>query len=312
MTRAFTFGAAAFGVCAASALMAGCGGSQQLPVAGQAASGAPAARKSEAFNYKGKQQTFEVPTGVTEVSVIVRGAGTPTAVYTTGANGGYVHATIPVTPGETLYVFVGGAGKAGSGYAGGPGGFNGGGNGGSGNYTSNGGVGGGGASDIRRGGNKLADRVIVAGGAGGGGVGVYGFYAWGPGGAGGGDVGQNGFPGPEYPSGNGGGGGTQSQGGPGGPGGYLSGSGGDGAAGALGTGGVGGCCTTRSAGGGGGGGAGYYGGGGGGAGVIATSGSGGGGGGGGGSSYIEPSATHVTNTQGGASSGNGRVVISWR
>jgi hypothetical protein len=305
------FRPAALSICAASALMAGCGGGSQLPAAGQATTVDPSVKKSAEFRYTGKRQRFKVPKGVTNVTILARGGGTPTAQYTTGAFGGLVKATIAVTPGETLYVFVGGAGKTGAGYAGGAGGFNGGAAGGKGNYPLNGGAGGGGASDVRQGGSQLQNRVIVAGGAGGGGLGVYGFYGWGAGGAGGGETGQDGGPGPSYPSGGGGGGGSQTQGGLGGPGGVLSGTGGAGGPGSLAIGGSGGCCTQNSAGGGGGGAGGYYGGGGGGAGVIATSGSGGGGGGGGGSSYFEPSATHVTNTQGGASAGNGRVIISW-
>ena len=295
-------------ICAVSVLMSGCG--SQLPMAGQAPLSDPASKNSTKFIYTGQEQTFTVPQGVTKVTVTARGAGTPSNKYTTGALGGLVKATITVTPGETLYVLVGGAGTVRSNRQGGIGGFNGGAKGGKGNFH-NGGAGGGGASDVRQGGDQLQNRVIVAGGGGGSGRGVYGFYAWGAGGAGGGNTGEDGFPGPYYPSGEGGGGGTQTQGGAGGPGGYLSGSGGAGASGSLGTGGAGGCCTQHSAGGGGGGGGGYYGGGGGGAGVLATSGYGGGGGGGGGSSYVEPSATHVTNTQGAGSSGDGRVIIAW-
>ena len=79
------------------------------------------------------------------------------------ALGGLVKATIPVTPGETLAVFVGGAGiPEGNGYNGG------GANGNSGTCSGSGcGGGGGGASDVRQSGDSLKSRVVVAGGGGG-------------------------------------------------------------------------------------------------------------------------------------------------
>lgn len=300
-----------YALCVAAVVISGCGGGGlQPPLSGLTTQGDP--KISETFHYTGGKQTFTVPKGVTHVTIVARGGGAPTVNYTVGGLGGYVKATIPVTPGQKLFVYVGGAGKAGAGSAGGMGGFNGGANGGSGCCYDNGGVGGGGASDVRQGVNSLAKRVIVAGGGAGGGVAYASdFYTSGPGGAGGGDTGGVGGVGCCYPSGSGGGGGSQSEGGAGGSGGFVSGSGGSGSSGSRGAGGLGGCCTNSSGGGGGGGGGGYYGGGGGGAGAVATSGFGGGGGGGGGSSYVEPSATNVRNTQGGASNGNGRVVISW-
>ncbi|NTW32735.1 MAG: hypothetical protein HGB12_08945, partial [Bacteroidetes bacterium] len=201
------------------------------------------------FNYTGSQQTWVVPGGVTSITVDVMGAqGAPVnslnildsyyGLPVRGGRGGRTQGDISVTPGETLYLYVGGAGVYASG---GVGGYNGGGNG-----CSPGGHGGGGASDIRRGGTALANRVIVAaggggdagnvdcrdGGSGGGLTGIAGWGCWG----------------------NDGGGATQTAGGAGG-GGKSAGNG------SLGIGGVGVYDGNANRGGGGGGG-GYYGGGG--------------------------------------------------
>ena len=114
---------------------------------------------SQTFSYTGAEQTFTVPSGVNSITVDVKGAA---GGYNSSSEpkGGRVQATLPVTAGETLYIYVGGKGGASSG------GFNGGGSSGSrSNYKS-----GGGASDIRSGGNALSNRIIVAGGAGGNGL----------------------------------------------------------------------------------------------------------------------------------------------
>jgi streptogramin lyase len=245
--------------------------------------------------YSGAEQPFAVPSGVRSLRVDAYGGAA------SDSNGGFVEATIPVTPAQSLAVFVGGNAAQG--------GFNGGGAAGqAGGIDSSAGGVGGGASDVRQGGSALSDRVIVAGGGGG-----AGDYA---GGAGGGSTGAPGQDEPYQQYGQGGGGGSQTSGGAGGAGG-ISGcaDGSPGSNGTLGAGGAGGqgapygqlLCYPADGGGGGGGG--YYGGGGGGGGTT-TYGSGGqSAGGGGGSSYIEPSATHVTNTQGGSS--GGLVIFSW-
>ena len=108
-------------------------------------------------------QSYTVPSGVTKINVGVAGAqgGSVTAA---GGLGGQVSATVPVVPGETLFVFVGGGGGDNhpakyqvSTVAG----WNGGG---TGNGAAAGG-GGGGASDIRRGitvtGASLLSRVAT-------------------------------------------------------------------------------------------------------------------------------------------------------
>jgi len=251
-------------VTAASALVAG---SWATATPAQAADG------TAVFAAVGAEQTYVVPAGVHSIRVVVTGApgasgGSP------GGAGRIVTADLPVTPGQTLYVEVGGAGS------GITGGFNGGGAGGLGGAFTpdNIGYGGGGASDIRTcpaagpcpSGTSLDSRLVVAGGGGGSGVSS--------GGAADADGGASMY----FPDA-GGKAGTLVAGGAGGA------PGNDGAAGSPGVFGAGGAAAAGvgpGTPGGGGGGGGYYGGGG--------AGSGGaGGGGGGGSSYVAPSATVV-------------------
>ncbi|MGB6520042.1 MAG: hypothetical protein WBE79_16230, partial [Candidatus Cybelea sp.] len=198
---------------AAIALLAGCGGnaaSDAMPSIGTAAASHPYHRT---FTYTGKAQVFKVPAHVTEINVVALGAAGAGGSYTSGGSyfgrGGRVYATIPVRPGETLHVFVGGEAH---GLIGGTlslGGFNGGGNG----CAA---YGGGGASDVRHGGDGLSDRVLIA--AGGGGQGYAADSAPPPdfGGGGGGQIGETGGTG--YSGGVGGAGGTQRKGGSGGAG----------------------------------------------------------------------------------------------
>jgi Domain of unknown function DUF11/Bacterial Ig domain len=130
----------------------------------------------------GAEQLFTVPAGVTNLHVTaVGGAGADTNLLGTiagGGLGGLVSAGLPVTPGQSLYVEVGGPGRVAAG------GWNGGGGAG---YD---GGGGGGASDVRAcsmvaascpgGGDTLDSRLLVA--AGGGGAGGSGDGAGGAGG----------------------------------------------------------------------------------------------------------------------------------
>jgi len=244
----------------------------------------PAAFRSVTFGFTGMAQTWIVPNGVTSVTIDARGAQggvTPWAPNSVYGEGGRMQTTITVTPGETLIIYVGGAGGSPDpiNNVAGTGGYNGGGAGGIDNVDQNApGPGGGGASDVRQGGNDLAHRVVVAGGGG-----APECCYDGNGGNGGGpmgDAGTGGDPGL---------GGTQSGGGAGGaP---------DGASGSLGQGGTGG--NGNRAGGGGGGG--VYGGGGGGGGFLGS-------GGGGGSSYSV--GTITGNTQG-YQTGNGLIIISY-
>lgn len=186
----------------AAAILVGCaanaGGTGGSPIV---AFSKPATNQ-QTFSYTGAQQTFKVPSGVKSITVVADGAAG--AFPKIGKKnkpgrglGGRTQATVTVTSGETLYVFVGGLGSS-------TGGFNGGGA-----PPYSGGAGGGGGSDVRRGGNGLANRILVAG-AGGGSGGSNG-------GNGGGVTGQAGkqVP-PSSNRGGGGGGGTQHQGGAGG------------------------------------------------------------------------------------------------
>ncbi len=293
----------------AAALLAGCGGSQPLLTGVRESSSIGVTfRHQQTFKYTHEEQLFIVPSGVTELAVDAHGASGGGLKHGGDRSGlgGRVYAVIPVRPGETMHVFVGGT----TFYSGG---FNGGASGGC-SYDC--GSSGGGASDVREGGDSLHDRIIVAGGGGGKG----GWNDGGSGGAGGGSVGGAG----NYSysgGGGGGGGGTQHHGGAPGAGddrGYEFGQPGDrGKLGAGGDGGKGGygCSSGATGSGGGGGGGGYYGGGGGGGGHGGCGGSFGdsGGGGGGGSSYVEAKAIRFRGWQGWKDAiGDGVVVLSWK
>lgn len=122
--------------------------------------------QTQTFTYTGAQQVFVVPAGVTTLTVEVSGASGWSGAYA-GGDGGYATGQLAVTPGETLYVYVGGQGTVSIGDAiPSGGGFNGGGHGMT-NTNPNSVGGGGGASDVRQGGFALADRVIVGAGGGG-------------------------------------------------------------------------------------------------------------------------------------------------
>lgn len=310
--KSFGLGAHALSGAVAIALLAGCGGRVGSASAIPSADLRQSFTHSRTFKFTGAKQSFKVPAGVTSITVVMRGAGGVSCPRT--GRGARVYAVIPVTPGERLRVYVGGAAS------GSTGGFNGGGSGGS-SYDG----GGGGASDVRVRPGGLRDRILVAAGGGGWGLTYNGCnygVDYGAGGGGGGLTGQNGQYGFSYAqggSGQGGFGGTQIEGGAGGNGGngqYCYKPGSPGANGVLGLGGKGGVDGTYSGThyygySGGGGGGGYFGGGGGG-GACYLYGIAGGGGGGGGSSYAEPSATKVQYWPNWKNaSGDGQVVFSW-
>lgn len=128
------------------------------------------------FQAFSSHQNFTVPEGVTQITVAMVGGGgsgplngtsTIAATNGTGGAGGFVRATIDVTPGETLYAIVGEGGHDSSDYLGGsPGG----------GQAATVGIGrdtggaGGGYSAISRG----ASHLIIAGGGGGAGWSVTG------------------------------------------------------------------------------------------------------------------------------------------
>lgn len=242
------------------------------------------------FNFTGQMQTYTVPQCVTSLTVDVQGAQGGGA---NGGLGGRVQATIPVTPGQVLNIFVGGQGGCPAA------GFNGGGAGQLANTAANASCGGGGASDIRTG-VALNTRIVVASGGGGQGGGDMDAQ----GGQGGCASGTQGA----APFGVGGTGGTQTAGGTGGPPWIPQGTAGQ--PGALGVGGIGGIdncgCNGTPIGPGAGGGGGYFGGGGGGSDCICLTSFFGGGGGGGGSSLTPTGGTCTPNFK----QGNGQITIT--
>jgi hypothetical protein len=259
------------------------------------------AQTTQTFNYTGSVQTFIIPSCVTSITFDVIAAsggdgapGCTSSQIATGGLGGRVQGTMPVNGGDTLYIYVGGAG-ADDNNTSAAGGFNGGGNALMENqYTYYGGGGGGGASDIRLNDTTLNDRVVVAGG--GGGAGQDGCNCEGlTGGAGGGLTGGAGQPGPICVCNPAGQGGASAAGGLRGDWACTC----DATDGAFGFGGNSNSTGCGGPTGGGGGGGGWYGGGGGGLGP-----------GGGGSSYTVPSATGVIHTQD-FQTGNGIVTITY-
>ncbi|QNP47931.1 hypothetical protein H9K75_17690 [Diaphorobacter aerolatus] len=120
-----------------------------------------------AFGFTGGEQTTTVPAGVHSLTVYLSGAqggagrsgagtigNSPNSPGGAGGLGGRVRGTLSVTPGSTLSIWVGGQGSQ----AVNPGGL--------GEGTN--GIGGG-ATDLRVGGNGIGNRVAIAGGGGGGG-----------------------------------------------------------------------------------------------------------------------------------------------
>jgi hypothetical protein len=151
----------AFGAALAVAILAGCGtnsGGDGVP-SKTALNNTGTHRKT--FSYTGGEQTFKVPSGVKAITIDATGAAGAGFVPKRIGRGGRIVATVPVTQGETLYVFVAGEGSSSTA------GFNGGGSGGCRPSYGDCGDGGGGASDVREGGNGLSNRIVVAGGGGG-------------------------------------------------------------------------------------------------------------------------------------------------
>lgn len=146
---------------------------------------------STSFHFSGEPQFWVVPEGVYTIRLSAYGASGghgsgPEYVINMGGQGGFATGKVAVTPGDTVYIFVGGRGEHSKLGAGAAGGWNGGGDGGfDATYVENSAGGGGGATDFRIGGKSLADRVLVAAGGGGAGKNV-------PGGDGGAETGIDG------------------------------------------------------------------------------------------------------------------------
>jgi hypothetical protein len=148
----------------------------------------------QVFQYTGANQTFVVPGGITRIFVKMWGAGGGGGSYggwrqgSTGGAGGYSEAIVPVVPGQSITVIVGGRGRArpgaerawpNGGRASTAGGDN--------QYTANGGA----SSSIIVPTINSGNPCMYAGGGGGGGS-VTGFSR-NPGGAGGGLRGEDGY-----------------------------------------------------------------------------------------------------------------------
>jgi hypothetical protein len=282
--------------------------------------------ESTTFTYQSgaPTQQYPVPAGVTQVTITADGGSGGPSIPSglAGGAGGEVTATVPVTPGSTLDVVVGGdagAAPCDNTGCGGPGAGTGGDS--ISNYSgeAEGGGGGGGGSEVTdASGNPL---VVAAGGGGAGSEGYQFACAGGPGGA----AEVAGTNGPSCSSsggtadgGGGGGAGTATAVGGGGSAGTggsceLGGTISPGSAGQPGSGSAGGTSGETEYGAGGGGGGGYNGGGGGGGGASCPIGpSGGSGGGGGGGDFTASSATDVTiGTSSQAFGDNGLVTISY-
>jgi hypothetical protein len=150
---------------------------------------------TDVYSFTGSAEIFVVPPGVTTLTIEAWGAQGGLNAPRTDNLGGYATGELSVSPGDTLYIYVGGQ----------PNGLEGGFNGGGAGDTN--GAGGGGASDVRTAGNTLNDRVIVAAGGGGGGIWASSAGEAIIGGFGGGLTGGDGYR--ELPTTEGGGGGTQ-------------------------------------------------------------------------------------------------------
>jgi hypothetical protein len=251
---------------------------------------------NKTFNSQGGWQRWDVPDGVTRVTVDLKGAGTG------GTAGGRVSGTLKVGKGDSLWLLVGAQGKAADGRQGGAAAAGGGGRGGDGSSGHNGGRGGGGAAAIRLNSSDGSIRA-VAGGAGGksgdGGDGGHGGDKTG----GAGHAGSTGSGSIGNATG-----GTQIQPGAGGT--SSAGknfSGDDAESGNLGRGGAGGQHTADTTHGGGGGGGGYRAGGGGCAAVIGQT---PGGGGGGGSNFTGGLITS-SSSAGGGNTGDAVITLTW-
>ncbi|MEI6766479.1 MAG: glycine-rich protein [Bacteroidota bacterium] len=233
------------------------------------------------FNYTGNYQTWVVPAGVNSISVKAAGAegSTYEPYYGLPGKGGIVNTNLAVTPGDTIFIKVGGkpVDYQSSGWNGGAFGSG---------HTGYYGGGGGGATDLRASDTNYSSLLLVAGGGGGAGYGTPGCHGGDGGGsniAGDGSF-SYGFDGSYCGSG-----GSQVGGG--------TGAGGGGTAGTSGYGGDGYCCGYGDGGGGGG----YYGG-------------GGGyyyGGGGGGSSWVNPNFSYNSSYYQGGHQGDGQVTITY-
>src|SRR5580698_1695856 len=122
--------------------------------------------QTSSFSYTGAVQYYTVPTSITAVGIDMAGAqGGTSSGSALGGLGGRVQATLAVSGGQVLNLYIGGTGTNGGTGGSMAGGYNGGGNG----YSDGGG--GGGMTDIRvaAGAFSSTNEYLVAAGGGGGG-----------------------------------------------------------------------------------------------------------------------------------------------
>ena len=126
------------------------------------------------FSYTGADQTWTVPSGITKITVTVRGASGGNVSTATGGAGATVSTTVSVTPGDTLRLVVGA--KGGDGSLGGitnptcPYGGGGAGGGGAGGSAYSGSAGGGYSGIFVGNSISVANALVIAGGGAGAGV----------------------------------------------------------------------------------------------------------------------------------------------
>ena len=124
------------------------------------------------FTYTGSSQTLVVPAGVTQISIKAWGAGGGGGYLLTsysGGAGGYARGTLSVTPGQELFIIVGGGGAgARTSYGLNTGGFGGGGNSCTSTFVHGGGAGGGYSGVFSSSNIIQSNALLIAGGGGGG------------------------------------------------------------------------------------------------------------------------------------------------
>ena len=70
---------------------------------------------SQTFSYTGAEQTLTIPSGVESITIVAYGAQGGLDGGVAGGLGGYSTGTVSVTPGNTIYIYVGGQGTSGDG-----------------------------------------------------------------------------------------------------------------------------------------------------------------------------------------------------
>ena len=148
-------------------LFALAGGAVAATLPARAQTAAPAV--TTRFEFTGAEQPYTVPASVCSISVLAAG-GSGGSFRNNHGMGGTAQGTLPVTPGQTLSVVVGGFGESGANVA--AGGFPNGGEGGTGVTGGDGplfwsGGAGGGSSDVRTAAGDPTTRLIIGGGGGG-------------------------------------------------------------------------------------------------------------------------------------------------